>query len=535
MGKPVFRLKDKQTEYGFFFRTNNAIMKNMETKMRKIEKNQIDKNIMEEAGQILKNGGLVAFPTETVYGLGANALDAQAAKKTYEAKGRPSDNPLIVHIADLNALEEIAENIPPVTEEIASHFWPGPLTMIFDKTDKVPYGTTGGLNTVAVRMPNDPIALELILAAGGYVSGPSANTSGRPSPTTAEHVYDDLNGKIDMILDGGAVEIGVESTILDMTVTPPMILRPGAVTKEMLEEVIGEVAVDQTLISENSSEAPKAPGMKYRHYAPKAQLIVVEGEPEEAVKAIRQIAYEQTRLGYKVGIIATSESVSRYTVGVIKSIGARTSENAAAKNLYRVLREFDDVEVDYIYSEAFGTEGIGSAVMNRLLKAAGHHTLEAGEITKLQKYRRILFVCHSDNCRGPMAAQLLKVQPLLQEYAVESRGMVVLFPEPANPKAEEVMESQKMSLLGHEAKAIKEADLTEDTLVLTMEESQKWKIIAEYENVKNVYTLNEYIGVGNELRSPYGKPLAEYRETFETLKRFIELLANKLNEEAKSK
>lgn len=503
--------------------------------MRKTDKNQIDGKIIEEAGLILKNGGLVAFPTETVYGLGANALDAQAAKKTYEAKGRPSDNPLIVHIADLGALKEIAQNIPSVTDEIASHFWPGPLTMIFDKTDKVPYGTTGGLNTVAVRMPDDPIARELIIAAGGYVSAPSANTSGRPSPTTAGHVYDDLNGKIEMIIDGGAVEIGVESTILDMTVTPPMILRPGAVTKEMLENLIGEVSVDQTLISDDSTKVPKAPGMKYRHYAPKAQLIVVEGELESAVKAIRQIAYEQTRLGYKVGIIATTESVGKYTVGDIKNIGTRSNENSAAKNLYRVLREFDEDDVDYIYSEAFDTDGIGSAVMNRLLKAAGHHTLMADEITKFQKYRRILFVSHSDNCRGPMAAELLKIQPLLQEYVVESRGMVVLFPEPANPKAEEVMESHEMSLAGHETMALKEEDLTEDTLVLTMEESQKWKIISEYENVKNVYTLNEYIGVGNELRSPYGKPLSEYGETYETIKRFIELLANKLNEEAKGK
>lgn len=503
--------------------------------MKKIDKNLIDKEIMEEAGLILKNGGLVAFPTETVYGLGADALNAEAAKKTYEAKGRPSDNPLIVHIADYEALAEIARNIPAATEEIAARFWPGPLTMIFDKTERVPYGTTGGLDTVAVRMPDDPIAKELILAGGGYVSAPSANTSGRPSPTTAEHVYEDLNGKIEMILDGGAVEIGVESTILDMTVTPPMILRPGAVTKEMLEEILEEVAVDQTLISDDSTQTPKAPGMKYRHYAPKAQLIVVEGAPDEAVKAIRQIAYEHNRLGYKVGIIATSESVSKYTLGDIKNIGTRLNEGAAAKNLYRILREFDEDDVDYIFSEAFSTEGIGSAVMNRLLKAAGHHTLLAEDITKLQKYRRVLFVSHSDSCRGPMAAKLLQAQPLLQEYEVESRGMVVLFPEPVNPKAEEVMAANEMSLKGYETLVLKEEDLTDDTIVLTMEESQKWKIVAEYENVKNVYTLNEYIGVGNELRSPYGKPLSEYRETFETLKRFMELLANKLNEEAKCK
>ena len=240
----------------------NGIMKPMKTIIKKVDKNQIDEDVIQEAGEILKRGGLVAFPTETVYGLGANALDEEAAKKTYAAKGRPSDNPLIVHIADVQALDEIAVNIPPVTEELAFHFWPGPLTMIFEKSNIVPMGTTGGLETVAVRMPSDLIARELILAAGGYVSAPSANTSGRPSPTTAQHVAEDLDGKIDMILDGGSVDIGLESTILDMTVTPPMILRPGAITADMLEEVIGAVSVDETILGSESTQAPKAPGMK---------------------------------------------------------------------------------------------------------------------------------------------------------------------------------------------------------------------------------------------------------------------------------
>ena len=240
-------------------------MKAMETIIKKIDKNQIDEDAIREAGEILREGGLVAFPTETVYGLGANALDEEAAKKTYEAKGRPSDNPLIVHIADLEDLSEITENVPPETELLAKHFWPGPLTMIFEKSSLVPYGTTGGLDTVAVRMPSDLIARKLILAAGGYVSAPSANTSGRPSPTTAEHVWEDLNGKIEMIIDGGSVDIGLESTILDMTVSPPMILRPGAITADMLEEVIGVVSVDETILGSESSQAPKAPGMKYRH------------------------------------------------------------------------------------------------------------------------------------------------------------------------------------------------------------------------------------------------------------------------------
>ena len=241
----------------------------------------------------------MAFPTETVYGLGADALQEEAARKTYEAKGRPSDNPLIVHIADYEDLRKIAVNIPAETDILASHFWPGPLTMIFEKSDIVPYGTTGGLDTVAVRMPVDPIAQALIRAAGGFVSAPSANTSGRPSPTTAEHVREDLDGRIDMILDGGTVDIGLESTILDMTVSPPMILRPGAITSEMFEEVIGPVSVDETLLGDESDKAPKAPGMKYRHYAPKAKLMIVEGDIREEILAIRQLAYAAHREGEK--------------------------------------------------------------------------------------------------------------------------------------------------------------------------------------------------------------------------------------------
>ncbi len=509
-------------------------MKVMKTQIEKIDKNRIDEQILAKAGEILKQGGLVAFPTETVYGLGANALDEKAAMKTYAAKGRPSDNPLIVHIADVEALKDIVEKIPEKAKRVMEKFWPGPLTLIFNKKEIVPLGTTGGLHTVAVRMPMDEIARGLIRAGGGYISAPSANTSGRPSPSTAQHVMDDMDGKIEMVIDGGSVEIGVESTILDMTVDPPMILRPGAVTKEMLEKIIGHVDVDSAILADSSEEAPKAPGMKYRHYAPKAQMIIVSGEPKEIVKAIKQIAYEQERLGYKVGIIATNETRALYTRGVVKSIGSRSNENSIAKNLYKVLREFDEEEdVSYIYCEAFAEEGIGSAVMNRLDKAAGHHVIQAGDITRLQKYRRILFVSKSDNCRGPMAAELLRNQALAQEYEIGSRGMVVLFPEPANPKAEVIMRSQQMTLAAHEATQLTEEDLTDETLVLTFEEEQKWKIISTYQNVKHVYTLSEYIEDERMIPSAHGKPLNIYGENFSLLMDLMKKLADKLNKEAK--
>ena len=281
----------------------------METIIRKIDKNQINQDVIEEAGNVLKQGGLVAFPTETVYGLGADALKEEAAKKTYAAKGRPSDNPLIVHIADYEDLKKVAVNIPPETDALAAHFWPGPLTMIFEKSESVPYGTTGGLDTVAVRMPSDPIAAALIRAAGGFVSAPSANTSGRPSPTRAEHVIEDLQGKIDMIIDGGHVGIGLESTIVDMTGETPVILRPGYITKEMLEEVAGEVDVDPAVLMTEPKKniVAKAPGMKYRHYAPRGQLTIVEGKEEAVIQKINEIVLQKEQEGCNVAVIATEE------------------------------------------------------------------------------------------------------------------------------------------------------------------------------------------------------------------------------------
>ena len=354
-------------------------MRHMETKIRKLRKSEEyqeeNRKTLQEAGDILKRGGLVGFPTETVYGLGADALNEEAAKKIYAAKGRPSDNPLIVHITNMAALGKIVSQIPDAARKVAEAYWPGPLTMIFEKTKIVPYGTTGGLETVAVRMPSHPAARAVIDAGGGYIAAPSANTSGRPSPTRAEHVAEDLDGRIEMIVDGGPVEIGVESTILDMTVTPPMILRPGAVTREMLEELIGEVAVDQTLLKADSRIAPKAPGMKYRHYAPKANLVVVEGEVEKVTAWIRETAATKQQEGKRVGIIATEETKESYPDGDVKVAGTRADEATIASSLYGILREFDGDGVDEIYSEAFASGGIGAAVMNRLLKAAGHQVI----------------------------------------------------------------------------------------------------------------------------------------------------------------
>ena len=348
----------------------------MKTVMEKM-RDTINEDGIRRAGEILKRGGLVAFPTETVYGLGANALDEKAAAKIYGAKGRPSDNPLIVHIADWEAIYKIAVDIPKEAKLLADAFWPGPLTMVLKKSDAVPLTTTGGLPTVAVRMPNHEIARALIRSGGGYVAAPSANTSGRPSPTKAEHVAEDMDGVIDMIIDGGDSHIGLESTIVDLTEGTPTILRPGYINQQMLEDVLGHVETDRALISEDENIRPKAPGMKYRHYAPKAELFIVEGEEQNVREKMNRLIEENKAAGRKAGVICTDESSSCYHGGIVKSIGSRADEITIAQHLYSILRDFDEMDVSVIYSESFDTPQMGQAIMNRLIKAAGHQIIKA--------------------------------------------------------------------------------------------------------------------------------------------------------------
>ncbi len=350
----------------------------MNTKILKVDLNNIDMDSLKEAGQLISEGELVAFPTETVYGLGGDALDAKAAEKIYKAKGRPSDNPLIVHISKFEELEMISKDLPIEARKLADRFWPGPLTMIVNKNDKVPYETTGGMDTVAVRMPNHPIALELIRQSGCLIAAPSANTSGRPSPTEAKHVVGDLDGKIAMVLDGGEVGIGIESTIVDLTEDEILVLRPGYITPQMLSEVIGkEVKIDPGIIAQDDTTKPKAPGMKYKHYAPKASLVLVEGEQDNVVSKINELVQEQHKQDKKVAVIATDETRNKYKADVILNIGSRNDEDSIARHLYKILRECDELEIDSIFSESFQTPRIGNAIMNRLLKAAGHQVIQA--------------------------------------------------------------------------------------------------------------------------------------------------------------
>ncbi|MCM1120165.1 MAG: L-threonylcarbamoyladenylate synthase [bacterium] len=335
-----------------------------------------EEQALREAGEVLRRGGLVAFPTETVYGLGGDALNPESSRKIYAAKGRPSDNPLIVHIARMDDLDNIVRRVPQEAVCLAEAFWPGPLTMILPKADNVPDETTGGLGTVAVRMPAHPVARRLISCGGGYVAAPSANLSGRPSPTAAKYVIEDMEGHVDIIIDGGEGDIGLESTIVDLTVSPPQLLRPGYITQDMLTEVLGQISVDQTILKSDSGQAPRAPGMKYRHYAPRGELTIVSGPVRQVTDYINCHAALDREQGRKVGVIGTDEVLAKYRADVVRSLGSRRDEESIARHLYGILREFDDENVDTIYSECFEATGLGQAIMNRLLKAAGHRLVE---------------------------------------------------------------------------------------------------------------------------------------------------------------
>ncbi|MGL5258642.1 MAG: L-threonylcarbamoyladenylate synthase [Lachnospiraceae bacterium] len=343
----------------------------MITKVLKIEEaNEI--NVIYEAGEVIKNGGLVAFPTETVYGLGGDAFNKQSSEKIYEVKGRPSNNPLIIHIAEKKSLHQLVECVDDRLEALSSAFWPGPLTLVMKKNKEVPDETTGGLDTVAVRMPKHHLAQLFIKEAGGFVAAPSANLSGRPSPTCAKYVVEDMQGKIEMILDGGDCQVGLESTILDLTEEIPILLRPGSITKEMIEAVIGTIETDPSILEIDSKIPPRAPGMRYKHYAPKGELLLISGEKQKVVDRINKLTLECKKQGKVVGVISTKENENSYQYGVIKNIGARENEEEIAKNLYKILREFDDEHIEVIYSESFEESILGHAIMNRLLKAAGH-------------------------------------------------------------------------------------------------------------------------------------------------------------------
>lgn len=349
-----------------------------QTVVYKVNRDNPEMEEIQAAAVIIKAGGLVAFPTETVYGLGANALNADAVLALFAAKNRPLDNPPIVHVKNVSDVYKLTETVPPNAESLMKQFWPGPLTLVFERSNIVPDVTTAGLETIALRMPMHKVALALIRESGCPIAAPSANLAGKPSPTTAKHVLEDLNGRIDMILDAGATRIGVESTVLDVSIDPPMMLRPGGTSLETLQKAVGEIQLHPfiTAHEELLAEKARSPGMRHKHYAPKAQVILVEGVVPAVMAQVKELIGACWMQEKRVGVLATDETAWAYESDVVKSMGSRRNLDEIAANLFRLLREFDEENVDVIIAEGVTTEGIGLAVMNRLRKASGYNIIK---------------------------------------------------------------------------------------------------------------------------------------------------------------
>lgn len=350
---------------------------NLNTKICVVKEDNVDSDIINEAAAIVKNGGLVVFPTETVYGLGANALDENAVKKIFEAKGRPQDNPLIVHVSDFDEIPPLVLEIPEMAKKFMKRFWPGPMTIILRKSPLVPDATSAGLDCVGIRMPSNKIARALIKAAKVPVAAPSANISGRPSPTEIESCIRDLSGKVEMIIGGQKCDVGVESTVIDCTVSPSCVLRPGGITLEMIKAVEGDAYLDPAIMIRPKEDLkPKSPGMKYRHYAPKAPVKIIQGDIKKTVAKINEMVQNYIDENKRIGIIATDETKDLYKNGIVVSLGSRKDMDEITRNLFEVLRSFDDTDVSVILSESFDEKGVGIAVMNRLKKAAAFDILK---------------------------------------------------------------------------------------------------------------------------------------------------------------
>jgi len=351
----------------------------MKTLLVKVNPEKPDLKKILSAAEIIRKGGLVAFPTETVYGLGADALNPTAVLALFEAKKRPLDNPPIVHVADPAEVYRLVEEVPAKARILIDKFWPGPLTLIFKRSNIMPKVTVAGLDTVAIRMPKHKVALELIRLSRCPIAAPSANLAGKPSPTTAQHVYEDLNGRIDAIIDGGATNIGVESTVVDLSVDPPMLLRPGGTPFEELKKVLGDMKLHVFVQAEQelTLQEIRSPGMKHKHYAPKAEVILVEGNVSAVINKVKELSESYRHKGKKVGILATDETQTAYKEEVVKSLGSRSNLKSVAKNLFRLLREIDAQNVDVIIAEGVSSDGLGLAVMNRLRKASGYHIIKA--------------------------------------------------------------------------------------------------------------------------------------------------------------
>lgn len=514
----------------------------METKVVKVDPYDPREDLLKPCAVALREGGLVAFPTETVYGLGANALDPVAVSRIFEAKGRPQDNPLIVHVSRPESVAPLVREISPVAERLMQTFWPGPLTLVFPKSDLVPPVVTAGLDTVAVRMPDHPVAHHLIDLAGVPVAAPSANISGSPSPTTFEETRADLDGRVNYIIDGGPADIGVESTVLDISGAVPVVLRPGGLSVEELQAVLGEVRVAGPAAGEELTGPPPSPGMKYKHYAPKAPVLLAKGNPEHQSRFIRLFALKSLISGKRVAVLASSENAGRYSRLAnsypgsfhVLELGPRSDLAPVAARLFSSLRYADTLGADIIFAESFPEAGLGLAIQNRLQRASGGRVLPGPTDATLN----LLMVCSGNTCRSPMAEILMRALwnrsgGHLPGLHVWSRGTSALPGFPASHEAIEAMAARGLDLSKHLSAPVSEADLEAADLVLTMTGGHKNALLGRYPAyAAKVRTLAEISegAVQGDVEDPFGQDQSEYDRAAETIERGLRALVARLKD-----
>lgn len=492
----------------------------METKI--LSESELD---LKEGGRLLREGKTVVFPTETVYGLGANAMDEPAVKKIFIAKGRPSDNPLIVHIVDLDMLHDIVSSVSEAAQKLIDTFWPGPLTLIFPKGEKVPDAVTAGLSTVAVRCPAEETARKLIAFAGVPVAAPSANLSGKPSPTNFSHAKADMFGRVDAIIKGKSASVGVESTVLDISGDVPAVLRPGAVTVEQLRDILGEVKVAADL---KSGERPKSPGMKYRHYAPKADVYILKGSLEEAADFVQNEIQKQ-----KTGMLVFDEFAERFNAmnGLfVLSLGGQNDSSAAAHRLFAALREMDAMGVQKVYAPEIPKSGMWLAVRNRLYRAAGERILDLKQQNKESKVKNVLFVCTGNTCRSPMAEFIFRQKAIEKNISVcVSSAGIYADRAPISENAVEVLKEIGVDAEGYSSRQLTREMVEDADLVLTMTEQQRQMInMAVPKSSGKVYTLSSFVGGSEDVLDPFGGDLSVYRACRDHLMGFIERVLDKI-------
>lgn len=455
------------------------------------------------AAELIRSGEVVVMPTETVYGLGANALDENAVKKIYEAKGRPSDNPLIVHVSDFSEIENLVEEIPDGAKKVAEKFWPGPLTVILKKKPIIPQCVSAGLDTVGIRLPENEIARAFIKACGVPIAAPSANVSGKPSPTKFEHVYEDMNGRVAGIIRGGDSGVGVESTVIDMTSEIPTVLRPGGISVEQLREVLGEVLISSEM---KKDDIPKAPGMKYKHYSPKAPVYILKGDDGD----VKEFLSKRCMFG-KVAVIAFDEKAEELPQYVhFISLGSEDSPESAAKRVFDCLRECDKVGASEVYAPEIPDDGLWRAVKNRLYKAA------AGKFLDAATAKSVLFICTGNTCRSPMAEGIFN--SMGKNGVASSSGLCVMGSGSAEKNAIDAVSKWNIDLSGYMPRQTTLDMLDGADIILTMTQNHKWTLPDD----EKVFTLKEFAGEYGDVADPYGGDIAVYEKCAEEIKRLIE-------------